>query len=310
MQALYEARNLGQICVVAFLDLRKAFDTVDHLILLNELNDIGLSDMAVQWFKSYLTGRTQVTVANGKRSDTLDIRCGVPQGSVLGPLLFVIYINKLVSVLEHSKFYMYADDLAVMVSSSDVDIAARLLQYDMDSIAQWCTGHKLTINTEKTKVMWCFSDRAVPDLSQGGIVLGGDILEIVDEFSYLGVIIDKHLSFDIFCRKIKANSCVKLEYLRNIMKVADPDLGLCIYKHMILPTFDYGDFIVEGASKDPRKYLQTVQNHCLRACFGIRDPRSITGEELHTRGGCAMLTERRRAYWGLCTDSLGMSPIH
>ena len=126
------------------------------------------------------------------------------------------------------------------------------------------------------------------------LCLGGDKLEVVDEFNYLGVVIDKHLSLDTFCRKINTNGCIKLEYLKKIMKVADPALGLCVYKHMILPTFDYGDFLVEGASKDPRKYLQTVQNHCLRACFSIRDPKSITGEELHHRGGCTLLTERRR----------------
>ena len=115
VQDLYEARNKMHDSAVVFLDLRKAFDTVNHGRLLEKLKILGCSKTALLWFRSYLEDRSQRTNANGRLSDVERIVYGVPQGSVLGPLLFVLYINDITACINNAKFYLYADDLAIMV---------------------------------------------------------------------------------------------------------------------------------------------------------------------------------------------------
>ena len=102
----------GQVTGAVFLDLRKAFDTVDHLILVHKLKNLGVTGKSLAWFNSYLTGRCQQTVCGDAISPPANIIMGVPQGSILGPLLFLVYINGIQSVLQHSKMTMFADDMA------------------------------------------------------------------------------------------------------------------------------------------------------------------------------------------------------
>ena len=134
IQDLYNARNRDEITVVAFLDLRKAFDTVNHMLLLHELAKIGCANSTLDWFKSYLTERSQTTTANGFTSSSRIIDCGVPQGSVLGPVLFVIYINNITNVIGNCRYMLYADDLVVYTSGKDVNIHKDLIQADLSAI--------------------------------------------------------------------------------------------------------------------------------------------------------------------------------
>ena len=110
----------GQITGLVFLDLTKAFDTLDHSVLLDKLASLGFSKASVQWFKAYLTDRTQSVVVNGSTSDPQSISFGDPQGSLIGPLLFIIYINDVPSAVKHCKIQLYADDTLLYVSSSSI----------------------------------------------------------------------------------------------------------------------------------------------------------------------------------------------
>ena len=110
---IYSAINNSELTLAVFIDFKKAFDTLDHNILLLKMKHLGLKDNAIKWFKNYLHGRTQCTVANDITSDPLPITCGVPQGSILGPLLFLCYINDLSSTIKTAKHNLYADDTAV-----------------------------------------------------------------------------------------------------------------------------------------------------------------------------------------------------
>ena len=124
----------GDLVSVASLDLRKAFDTVDHSLLLDKLRNVGCDQKSLTWFSEYLSHRLQCTVANGLKSSMKTIRCGVPQGSVLVPLLFNVYINDIVNKLVNSSHYMYADDLAILVRGRDKTLVTRLLQQDLDNV--------------------------------------------------------------------------------------------------------------------------------------------------------------------------------
>ena len=116
------------------------------------------------------------------------IGCGVPQGSVLGPLLFVVYINSIVSRIKNGRYYMYADDLAVVNSNRDVLLATSLMQEDLNEIGTWCGECKLTVNTEKPKILWCHGECCVLNFCDYPITLNGELLEVVSRFNYLGVL--------------------------------------------------------------------------------------------------------------------------
>ena len=141
----------GKLCGAMFLDLTKAFDTVDHGILLSKLFSIGLSGNSLQWFQSYVTERKQRTSCENELSSELPVTHGVPRGSILGPLLFVIYINDLPNVLESCCASLYADDTVIYCYGSSSQELSEKLNRDLLSVAKWLNEHKLTLNLKKTK---------------------------------------------------------------------------------------------------------------------------------------------------------------
>ena len=145
--------NSGRLTGVAFIDLRKVFDTVHHDILLTKLHALGATDTCVKWFKSYLSNRNQKVHFNGAISDALPLNIGVPQGSILGPLLFLIFINDLPKCISHGKLSMYADDTTLYVSDTDIDVITCKLKSDLIAISDWLIKNKLFINADKTNIM-------------------------------------------------------------------------------------------------------------------------------------------------------------
>ena len=145
----------GNLCGLGFVDMRKAFDSVNHCVLLKKLKISGWSDKALKWFKSYLCYREQYTVihVDGKSSSRRSVASGVPQGSVLGPLLFTIYINDIPSRVKTGKMFMFADDATVFVSGPSVESVQSQLTQAMQEVHEWTVDNKLILNTKKTKVM-------------------------------------------------------------------------------------------------------------------------------------------------------------
>ena len=119
-----------------FIDLRKAFDTVNHKILCNKLKSYGIRNNNLNWITNYLFNRTQETLVNGKRSNSLPVNCGVPQGSVLGPLLFLVYVNNMSKVLTQVKYCLYADDTVLYMSGNNVDNIVRTLQIELNEYSE------------------------------------------------------------------------------------------------------------------------------------------------------------------------------
>ena len=125
--------------ITAFLDLKKAFDTVNHKMLINELMKYGIKGMEIEWFKSYLSGRKQFCTVNGYKSRIEEVICGIPQGSCLGPLLF----------LEFSKASIYADDTHTKIASSDIAELIRMTKKELINISDWLRVNKLSVNPQK-----------------------------------------------------------------------------------------------------------------------------------------------------------------
>ena len=143
----------GLINGVLFLDLRKAFDTVDHKILIDELKLYGITGNTLNWFISYLDKRYQTCKVNNVRSSRKLIECGVPQGSNLGPLLIVLYVNDLPNCLDQAEPSMFADDTNISTSAGSVEKLETQLNIELDKIYRWLVANRLTLNVSKTEYM-------------------------------------------------------------------------------------------------------------------------------------------------------------
>uniref|UniRef100_A0A8C6PUA8 Reverse transcriptase domain-containing protein n=1 Tax=Nothobranchius furzeri TaxID=105023 RepID=A0A8C6PUA8_NOTFU len=202
--------SLDKGCVVGavFLDLKKAFDTVNHSILLNKLMQFKISPEALKWFSSYLEGRQQCVRVNEVKSSLLANNMGVPQGSVLGPLLFTMYINDLPMSCSGVNCQMYADDTVIYVSTKTPGLAGERLTQALSDISEWLESSHLTLNVKKT-VSICFSMRNRPDQELFQVRIKEEIIEVRSDVKYLGIILDKHLKFDSqvkhVCNKVKTN---------------------------------------------------------------------------------------------------------
>jgi hypothetical protein len=158
-----------------FIDLAKAFDTVNHTILLEKLALYGLQKNALALIASYLSDRTQVVIIDGVKSEPMKITCGVPQGSILGPLLFILYINDLPNCLTHAKPFIFADDTNLFLHNTNIQLLRTQCLEDLECISTWCKLNLLTLNASKTaylllssanKLLPEFPNDNLPDFKQ------------------------------------------------------------------------------------------------------------------------------------------------
>ena len=151
--SVLDAMDGGEVAGMLFLGMSKAFDSINHKILLGKLEHIGLAARSLRWFKSYLADRRQCVCINGEVSETRPIDLGVPQRSILGPLLFNVYINSLSAAVTESDLILYADDAVLIVAASTPQELNDALRHDFTLISDWYTNNKLTLNVKKTKLM-------------------------------------------------------------------------------------------------------------------------------------------------------------
>ena len=150
--------------IAIFLDLSKAFDTIDHEILLEKLKHIGIKDMSLKWFHSYIVERKQFVVANSHKSGIKSLRYGVPQGSTLGPILFLLYINDFGSAINEIKYIQFADDTTLFNSYYDIGELNTKINMELTEVYRWLTVNKLSLNVSKTKFM-IISNRQTPNVN-------------------------------------------------------------------------------------------------------------------------------------------------
>ena len=187
--------------VVYFVDLQKAFDTVNHEILLEKLDHYGIRGVTKQWFKSYLTDRKQFVSINGFNSDVKTLRHGVPQGSVLGPLLFLLYINDLHLAIKHSKVYHFADDTNLLQINESFKQTQKYLNFDFKFLHKWLLANKISLNCDKTELIFFHKPRTkLPEKIK--IKLNGTVLKHTHAIKYLGVYLDETLSGDHHCKEL------------------------------------------------------------------------------------------------------------
>lgn len=223
-EEIRKSLDKGEFSCGVFLDLRKAFDTVDHKILLKKMEYYGIRGIANNWFKSYLSGRLQSVFVSGMSSETLEIAHGVPQGSVLGPLLFLLYINDLPNAIIYSKPFIFADDTALLNSSKDLKSIKKKVNIDLKLLLNWLNANKIGLNVDKTEVV-LFREQRKKINYDVRLKLNGKRLFFTEDVRYLGVQIDQHLTWDSYLKSLakklrRANGSIsKLRHLlsRNVL---------------------------------------------------------------------------------------------
>ena len=179
--------------VGVFLDLSKAFDTLDHQILFTKLEHYGIRDVALQWIKSYFSCRQQFVQVNQTCSSMQTIKCGVPQGSILGPLFFILYINDLPKASKLTKLLLFADDTSIFFSHSSPNYLENVLNNELLNIDVWLRCNKLSVNIKKTNYV-TFSPSQRKLNHSFSLSFGGQPLIHSNVTKFLGVYLDKHLT--------------------------------------------------------------------------------------------------------------------
>ena len=193
----YQNMNQGLLNGFAFLDVKKAFDTVNHEILLSKLSLYGVKRTANAWFQSYLSNRTQVCQVNGKLSLSRNIITGIPQGSILGPLLFLIYVNDFPNCLTNTECDMFADDTQIASESNDIKILTGKLNNDLVNISDWMVANKLSLNAGKTECMLFGSHKKLQQNRNDFLIeIDKAPIECVNVSESLGVMIDATLTWN------------------------------------------------------------------------------------------------------------------
>ena len=221
------------------LDFAKAFDTVDHKILLDKLYYYGIRGNAHQLIKSYLTDREQCVQINNTLSDMDFISYGVPQGSILGPLLFLLYINDIASTSKILSFYLFADDTTIFYSHKDIKTLEKTINQELLHITDWLIANKLSLNVSKTKVL-LFRTKNESNAQKINICLNGVKLEESVYAKYLGVLIDNKLTFEHHIHQVKSKLVKGNVILAKVRHYAPYKVIHNTYNAHIQPHVDYG----------------------------------------------------------------------
>lgn len=254
-----------QVVGVIFVDLKRAFETIDRERLLEKLYQYGITGTVLEWFRSYLKDRKQQVHFNDGWSKMLTTEYGVPQGSVLGPLLFIIYINDIVKVCaEVCSIKMFADDTLIYVTGESSAEVERKLNIAFNVVEEWMNANKLKMNAEKTKYMLVRSIRN--ELRGNTIVkcLDGNEIERVEVMKYLGVIIDDGLRFSAHCDYMLKKIDKKISFLNRIGNYISAYTRCTIYKTIIAPHFEYCATLQIDMGDTQLSRLQKAQNRAMR----------------------------------------------
>jgi hypothetical protein len=260
----------GLFTVAAFLDFKRAFETIDRERLLDKLVKYGFKEESTKLIRSFLTERKQYVHVNNKKSSSIDINIGVPQGSVLGPLLFILYINDLPLHLREILISIFADDTLIAATGKTYREAVAKLNRNLYIVTIWLKANKVKLNVSKTKCLVVTKtktkqNKLSTEMKEFPVLIEDDVIEYVNSIKYLGVIIDNNLKFDEYVDYVIKKAAKKISYLGRLSRILSKKTKILIYNCIVAPHFEYCASVLWGTSDVYLSKLQTLQNRGMRS---------------------------------------------
>ena len=265
-----EALDHGQMVGLVLVDFNKAFDLVDHKILLRKLEMYGINNETLQWFTSYLTERRQQVKVNNSQSSFKPVTCGVPQGSILGPLLFLLFINDLPLYTIHVFTDLYADDTTLYFVHSSQEVIEQNLQIALNELQTWCKNNGMVLNSAKTKVMFVTTSQKRQRLIDDNLKLfyNNDALHTITNDKILGVFVDNNLTWSEHVKHVTKKIASNIWLLSKIKAFLSKELRVQFYKSYIQPHIDFCNIVWGSTSEANKLKIYRLQK---RACRVILD---------------------------------------
>ena len=265
----------GLLTGMILIDLQKAFGTINHDMLLKKLSIIGFSDHTIKWFQSYLSNRKFTVNLENSFSEVSNISCGVPQGSILGLLLFLIYVNDM-SMAVKCNLFLYADDTCLVFQSKNVKDIEKQLNEGFAHICDWFVDNKLSIHfgEDKTKSILFASKSKIKKLKKLEIIYNNIRIKQHSRVTYLGCILEETMSGESMAHKVISKVNARLKFLHRKNKYLTPSLRrlLCnALKRLCIP--------YPNLSKKLKNRIQTSQNNCIRVCLKLDKMSHISQKE-------------------------------
>ena len=294
------AYDKGQASLLVLLDFSKAFDTLDHKLLLSKLHYYGFDKDSVDLISSFLNNRSQKIVVDQAHSNTINILSGVPQGSILSPLLFIIYTAEILKSTQFCQSAAYADDTQLYFSFNMPDClqAALNINTDLETIRSLSDTHNLKLNSEKSKLL-CIANKANRDIIKANvnIYVGNVRLTYVNSVKNLGIVLDEELRFKEHVKNMNKKAFYSLKVIYNNRHILDRKLKRLLCDSLVLSHYAYCDFVFMPCLLEiERNRIQKMQNSCCRLIYGVRRREHIS----HKINECNWLTMRNR-----CNHHLG-----
>ena len=242
---ILEKWDKGFSVIGVFIDLRKAFDTVSHQLILSKLSKLGICGDLLSWFQSYLSGRTQFTQLGPVKSLSSDITVGVPQGSLLGVLLFQLIIDDLRRSIRYGSVILYADDTTILAFGNNIRLLQKKLQSDLNSLSVWLRSNNLALNVAKTKAILFRKHPHADDLN---LTMNGQCIEFVDRFKFLGFTIDSKLTCEYHFSNVHGKLLRGIYLLSKLKDLISSDLLKQLYyahfhSHLVYAISTWGSML-------------------------------------------------------------------
>ena len=245
------------------MDLSKAFDSIDHEILLRKLLDIGFDNSARNLLGNYLSNRTQSVKINGLLSNWLNIKYGVPQGTVLGPLLYTLYVNDIATSL-NCNYVQYADDTLLFTSARSLDEAIEELSVNCNQLLHYFHMHKLNLSVSKTDFI-TYSPTKKQD-TESTLTIDGSDISSSTEIKYLGVVIDNRFTFDCQIRKVLTKISMGILTIRYINTKIPLKARIQLLRALVISQLQYACVLYNGISQENKNKLERELNWGMQLC--------------------------------------------
>ena len=267
MENVRESLDKGMVSGMVAIDLSKAFDTIRHKTLVQKLKSLNFDANTISWFESYLKDRKQKVKINDTISNEGNVKHGVPQGSILGPLLFSLYINDLPENAGECKVKIYADDTTLYTSSNTVESLKLKLEHSLERVERYFENIGLKMNADKCQFMIMRNVQTAEEIT---LNVNGHILHQSDNVKILGVILDKKLKWDCHINEITKKCRSLMGILFKGRHFIDQDTRKLLFNAIVQSRLNYADVVWDSCSEKLNNQLQKIQNSGIRFIFGLK----------------------------------------